>query len=264
MSIQAILFDLDDTLMVEVESARQAFLAAAGLCEERYGIDPDRFVEVVRGSARKLWYSLPEADYARKIAISSWEALWADFSGNDPHLRQLRKVKDSYRTGTWQAALRQFRIHDPSLAEKLSDTFIRERRQRHLLFPQTTALLDRLKNDYRLALITNGVPDLQRQKITRGRLESYFQVIAVSGEVGVAKPDPYIFEYTLDKMGVAPRSCLMVGNSLERDIKGACNAGIGSVWINRNGTPNTNDIRPDYEIAGLNELMEILGAVSRD
>src|SRR6185503_4502319 len=94
------------------------------------------------------------------------------------------------------------------------------------LFPEVSATLDRLRPTYALALITNGAPDIQRDKLARSGIESYFPVVAVSVEAGVAKPDPAIFAQTLAALEVAPGEAVMVGDSPGRDILGANRAGV--------------------------------------
>ena len=64
-----------------------------------------------------------------------------------------------------------------------------------------------------LAVVTNGARDLQRDKLQTTGLEDHFDAIAVSGELGVAKPDPTIFRHTLDMLGVAPTRVWHVGDS---------------------------------------------------
>ena len=88
--------------------------------------------------------------------------------------------------------------------------------------------------------------------------EKYFKEIVISGDIGVAKPDPKIFKITLDRIGVQAEQAIMVGNSLSKDVKGAQDVGMKAVWINRNINKNETDIKPDYEIRSINKLDPIL------
>ena len=121
-----------------------------------------------------------------------------------------------------------------------------------------------LSQTYALGLLTNGAPDLQREKIAASGLESFFKAIAVSGEHGIGKPKPDIFHRLLSEIGVQPEEALMVGNSLERDIAGARNAGIRSVWIRVPGSEEHADVTPDHTITSLSEIPQILRDLETD
>ena len=79
--------------------------------------------------------------------------------------------------------------------------------------------------------------------------------ILVSGELGVGKPDPRIFDRALAMLDVPPRQAVHVGDSLEADVAGARASGIGAVWVNRSGVPApTGHTKPDHQIRSLAEL----------
>jgi putative hydrolase of the HAD superfamily len=120
------------------------------------------------------------------------------------------------------------------------------------------AVLRELQSRYRLAVVTNGAPDLQREKLERVGLVPYFAIITISGEVGIGKPDPRIFAHTLARLGVPPTQAVMVGNDLTRDIRGAQKAGITGIWVNRTGAAYVaGDTTPDTEIMSLLELVQM-------
>ncbi len=89
MVIQAILFDLDETLVVETASVAAAFLVTSELAHLRYGIEPQSLVQAVRRHAGELWRAAPTITYCRAIGISSWEGLAANLDGPDPQLAAL-------------------------------------------------------------------------------------------------------------------------------------------------------------------------------
>jgi putative hydrolase of the HAD superfamily len=109
-------------------------------------------------------------------------------------------------------------------------------------------------------LLTNGAPDLQREKIETSGLGMFFDAAVVSGEIGTGKPEPEIFRHLLGKLGVAPAESLMVGNSLARDIVGAKRAGMASCWIALEGEDEpVGLVEPDYTIRSLGDLPRIIG-----
>jgi len=258
MPTEAVIFDLDDTLVVEVASADAAFIATCALAHKEYGIDPEGLHQTVRLKARELWYASPARAYCVDIGISSWEGLWARFRGDDPNLKVLRAWAPTYRLEAWSRALAEYGANDPSFAEQLADTFQSERRGRHVVYPDTKPTLDDVRERYRVALLTNGAADLQREKIRESKLAPFFEVIVISGEVGVRKPEPEIFALVLDRLGVTAGTAVMVGNSLGSDVAGAQRAGLKGVWLNRSGRDCDDEIEPDAKITSLSELKDIL------
>lgn len=103
------------------------------------------------------------------------------------------------------------------------------------LIPGARECLDRLVAEGRpLGILSNGFRDVQRNKLINSGLEKYFDVVVLSGEAGVAKPNPEIFRFAARKANVDQKDCVMVGDSLVTDIAGACNAGWPSVWYRAN------------------------------
>ncbi len=259
-----VLFDLDDTLVVEAASVEAAFLATCRLAAARFGLDPVVLAQSVRRYAGDLWRAGPHLAYCRAVGISSWEGLWAGFASDDSPLPALRAWAPGYRATAWGRALDQCGVRHDSLANELATTFQRERRARHVLFPDVLGTLDALR-DRRclLAVVTNGVVDLQLEKLAGAGLTERFDVVVVSAEVGTGKPDAAVFKAALSRLGVSPREAIMVGDSLARDVWGAQRAGITGIWLNRAGEVQSPDIVADREIATLADLPAIVGSADR-
>ncbi|MFC2137704.1 HAD family hydrolase [Bacteroidota bacterium] len=256
-SFQAIIFDLDDTLIVEWESAQISFIETISSLD--ISIDGNTFVKTIRDEARKIWYGLPTIKYCLRIGISSWEALWGDFTEEDKNLIKLKGLAQEYRHNSWRNALSKYGINDFDIAIKLSDDFKRIRNQKHILFADTMDCLKKLKNNYQIGLITNGAPDIQWKKINGGGLASYFDQIIISGEFGIGKPDASIFYEMLKKLDVEVPNALMIGDSIKTDIKGSNEIGLKNIWINRDNKENSSsDIQPDYEISSLKNISKII------
>ncbi len=87
---------------------------------------------------------------------------------------------------------------------------------------------------YRVGLIADGHADESEHLRARLGLEELFDAVAISDEVGASKPDPQIFDAVLRRLGVAREDAhrvVMVGNRLERDIRGATQLGMIAVWM---------------------------------
>ena len=192
------------------------------------------------------------------IGISSWEGLWARFLGSDPNLKKLHTWVPTYRREAWFRAFTDHGVKDLSFAERLSDVFLSERRERHVVFSDVEDSLTNLREVYRLALVTNGAPDLQREKIQGANLARFFDAILISGEVGIGKPDCRIFKMALDALAASPSEAVMVGDSLTRDILGAQHAGLRGIWLNRSENNAASQVTPDAQITNLSQIHELL------
>lgn len=254
----AVLFDLDDTLVADESATADAFLCACALADERHGIDPGALAAAVRREARRLWQAAPTLDYCRAVGISSAEGLRAAFVGDDPHLAALRAWAPTYRRAAWSAALAGQGVRDIALAEALAAAFIAERGARHWVYPDVAPALTALRLAHRLALVTNGSPDLQRAKLAGAGLAPFFDAVVVSGEIGIGKPDARPFALALAALGVAPGRAVMVGDSSDRDVVGARAAGIRAILLDRAGRIPAGEHEAAPVIRDLHQLLGVL------
>lgn len=258
MPITTLIFDLDETLVEDLRATRESLAAAAGELRDRRGADPAALARAVWDAAERRWLASPFVAYTDNIGMASWEGLWARFEGDDPHVRGLREWAPAYRRGAWRDALAARGVPgDAALVDTLQAAFERERRARHILFADTLPALERLKGRYRLALLTNGASDLQREKVAGAHLGDYFDVLAASGDIAAGKPNPRIYAHTLDLLGAATSEAAMIGDSLRNDVWGPQRAGIRGIWLRRDGrepAARDADVRPDAVIATLDEV----------
>lgn len=132
----------------------------------------------------------------------------------------------------------------------------------------TTTLSAIRKQGYRLGLVSNAADDADVQTLVdKAALRSYFDIIVTSAALGIRKPNPRIFFYALDFLGIPPAQAVMVGDKLGADILGAKNAGMFAIWVRRYAdTPANNDhldtIQPDATINTLKELPALLASIS--
>jgi putative hydrolase of the HAD superfamily len=257
--IRAVLFDLDETLIEEEASNDASALAACEIALARRGVERVALLAALRMRSQELFIAGPMIDYCRRIGISSREALWGSFIGNDPSLTQLRDWVTAYRNRSWTGALYDFGIDDHALAAELAEFFVVDRNRRHVVFPEAERVLRDLKRNFRLALITNGAPDIQGNKIRGSNLGGFFDTVIISGDIGFGKPDPRIFQLALERLGVAAHEAVMIGDSLGRDIAGARDAGIRTIWINRfNKALSESHPIPDFQLTDLRDLPTLL------
>ncbi|WP_010647870.1 HAD family hydrolase [Oceanobacillus massiliensis] len=256
--IKAVFFDLDDTLLWDEKSVKDAFENTCQIAAGKYGIDPDELEMSVRKNARELYEAYDTYDFTKLIGINPFEGLWAEFLDEGEEFAKLKEIAPAYRKESWTRGLADLGIVDNQLGRELAEAFPRERKKTALLFEDAIEVLEELKGNYRLLLLTNGSPSLQNTKMDlTPELLPYFDQILISGEFGKGKPDPAIFEHALERMALKNDEVIMVGDNLNTDILGAERAGIDSVWINRHQKVK-DKVVPTWEISGLNYLLPII------
>lgn len=200
-----VVFDLDDTLLDTSGVEAEMIVAFCDAARPHHpGLDPD----VVR-------------------------ARWAEHRD----LLYLRVLSgeldlDGYRRAHIDAVLEPWGRPGAALTETLLE--LRDQQvERCRYVEHAIELLGELRAaGVRTSLLTNGPSGIQRRKIELVGLEPHLDGIAISGEIGVAKPAPAAFAAALELIGCAPHEAVMVGDNVEWDIHGALGAGmLGAVWI---------------------------------
>lgn len=265
MTIKAVLFDLDDTLLWDERSIKEAFEAVCLAGAERTGLNAEELEASVRKEARVLYESYETFAFTQMIGINPFEALWGHFTrGEHPMFRKLQQLAPEYRRNAWTRGLAALGVDDPALGAELAEQFPAKRRSLPLIYDETYEVLKELRGTgYKLLLLTNGSPDLQQEKLDGvPELAPYFDEIVISGDFGEGKPSPRLFQHAMDKLGISAQEGIMVGDKLTTDIQGANGVGMASVWINRNRAERTGDNVPTYEIASLKEIIPLLNRLN--
>lgn len=129
----------------------------------------------------------------------------------------------------------------------------------HDFMPGAPELLETLKGDYQLYLVSNGTAVVQDCRLRDSGIERYFQGIFISERVGVDKPQKEFFDRSFATIpNFDPDQAMIIGDSLTSDIRGGNNAGIRTCWYNPKHKPRRADIPVDYEIEDLLELPRLL------
>ncbi|WP_127128223.1 YjjG family noncanonical pyrimidine nucleotidase [Pseudoflavitalea rhizosphaerae] len=176
------------------------------------------------------------------------------------------RLWERYRSGQIKAdelrwkrmflSLLDFRIGDEKLARELSNQFLDMLPSRTILFPYCMEILSYLKGKgYVLHLITNGFEKTQYSKITYSGIDHFFAEVITSEGSNSLKPHKEIFDYAFQRAKALPEHSIMIGDSIEADIKGAINAGIDQVFMNHLNIQT--DVKPTYTAYSLKELEDI-------
>ncbi len=144
-------------------------------------------------------------------------------------------------------------------AQAFSDFYLNALSQGSFLLNGAEDLVVQLAKHYKLVLLTNGLTSVQHPRFRVSPVYKYFSAIVVSEDIGVAKPQPGIFEYALKQIDHTEKiSTLIVGDNLKSDIQGGINFGIDTCWFNPDSKENKTGIKPTYAIDRLDKLNAIL------
>ena len=207
---RVVLFDLDDTLFDHQGCAREA-LAAVQASEERFRDMP--FASLERAHARFL------------------EELHGDVMLGRVPLEMARVERFRRLLGAAGVPASE------DLAAGLASTYRETYRAARRAVAGASALLAAVKRRARVGIVSNNLLDEQQDKLRTCGLDAFVDVLVVSEEAKVSKPDPAIFELALDRLRAQPAEAVMVGDSWPADIVGARAAGIRAIWFNPTGAP---------------------------
>jgi len=227
MKYKLLLFDADDTLF-DYPKAEEMALERA-------------FQQLA------LPYNKPEHLSAYRLINGQ---VWEEYGRGDISA-------DLLRTKRFDLLFRQF--VSPVDSGEFSQVYLEHLSRAAYLLDGATGILEYLAPKYTLAIVTNGLAEVQQKRFNLSNMSRWIKHLIVSEETGSQKPCPEFFEYTLRKVGSFTKAeTLMVGDSLQSDIAGGMNFGIDTCWFNPKEAITPEEIRPTYVINKLEDLKSIL------
>ena len=224
MRYTTLLFDLDHTLFDFDASETAAFSASL----TRHGID-------VRDGYHELFVTINKGLWGRVEA--------GEITPND------------VRTVRFERLFADVGVEAD--AEVIADDYIIGLGRYGDLYPGALELLEQLSTEASLALVSNGIGRVVRDKVARLDLGGYFDAIVVSGEIGIAKPHTGFFDVAFGQLGHPDKAMtLMIGDNLTSDIQGGIAYGIDTCWY----APETQAepaVTPTYRVESLGEVSAI-------
>ena len=218
-----VLFDADETLF--------SFNSYLGLTSmlKRYGID------------------FTEQDYEAFQAVN--KLLWVAYQNNEISAKDIQMRRFAKLSA--QIGIDQLRLNQELMAEMAKVS---------LPLAGVLEMLNALhQQGVKMGIITNGFTELQQNRLRNTQTEEFFEIVVVSEQIGVAKPDRQVFDYAFSLMDEQDKTkVLMVGDTLASDILGGYNAGIDTCWFNPKKTTNDTEIHPTYEISDIRSLIDIV------
>ena len=189
------------------------------------------------------------------------DAMLADYSAiNAGFWRRLESgelTKPQVLTGRFETFFRKYGL-DTGCVDAFNAAYQLALGDTVCFCPNALETLRALKGQALQCAVTNGTVIAQKKKLAVSGLDQIFDHIFISDEIGIDKPNTAFFDAVWQKIGkYAPNEVLIVGDSLTSDIRGGNNAGIKTCWYNPKGLPSPEDLRIDYSIRDLAEVIQI-------
>jgi putative hydrolase of the HAD superfamily len=143
-------------------------------------------------------------------------------------------------------------------ADKITEMYVKSYPTIDAPVKGAKSVIRNLAGRFQLGIVSNGFPDTQYRKLRTLGMKELFDCILLSEEIGIRKPDPGIFWKAAELLARKPEECLYVGDSYEADVLGAKKAGMQMCWLNPDGLRPSAEVKPDFEISELDEILEIL------
>lgn len=175
--------------------------------------------------------SVPLEDFLRHYVPLN-HVYWEKFRKDEVTAQELRygRLKDTFDLLGYEAS--------EALIDAMADDYAAHLSDNNHLFDGTLEILDYLSKKYRLHIITNGFQEIQYKKIDGANIGHYFATVTDSEKAGVKKPNPQIFEYALNLANAKKENCIMIGDCIEADVRGAIDYGIDAILFNTATVPS--------------------------
>jgi putative hydrolase of the HAD superfamily len=235
---RAILFDLDDTILTEGERLSVLLQVAEQLRDQLVPWNPVEVAHTLETALQEFWSTSANAKIAR---------LGSHFG--------IKQARQMVITDT----LKKMDVSGmPEVALAFCDLFTTMRSTSTRMFDGARSTLQEFRRmGVRLALVTNGAADMQRQKLARFDLTELFDHIQIEGELGFGKPENRAYIHAMDSLKTVPAETWMVGDNLEWEVAAPQRLGIFAIWHDNRGggLPPESTIRPDRIIRQISELL---------
>ena len=236
MPIQAVLFDLFDTLML-IEKNHEFYTPSL---KSAHQVLVDNGVDVAFTVFRDAYIKARDALYVE-----------ADARLEEPHF--------NIRIANALESLGYCFDVNSEVVAGATNAFCEGFMKYVRIDENAKSALEKLHGKYKLGIVSNlAIPECVDKLLEKHDLNRFFGVVVVSGAVNKRKPSPEIFEKALVKLGVSAENAVFVGDTVDADVEGAKNAGMKTIYIERRPQKEVENARPDHTIKSLGELLAAL------
>lgn len=224
--INVVLVDVDDTIL-DFSLCSKADIQ---MCLQKYGIP---YSDIIFDT-----FELRNGKY------------WRDIEDGLLTVEELRRKR-------WTGIFAELGIEADGVAFELD--FIQHLRDFSFPVEGAEDMMKYLHSKYDVRIVSNATHEQQGRRLADSGLDRYINGLFTSFDLGHVKPTREYFDACFERMqGVRPEECIIIGDSISADIRGAMEYGIHSIWFNKKGKPMPEDIRPDFTVSSLSEVLSIL------
>ncbi len=221
-----LLFDADDTLFDFNAANHNAFAKVCDYCGLTY---TEELYETYESINRPLWHQLDQGLVTKEFLVVERFRRFLAQIGIDRDPAECNRIQ---------------------LAGLGSST---------VLLPHALEVVQTLAQTHKLYIVTNAVASVQRARLSASQLAPYITDAFISEDAGASKPNKAYFDYVFARIdGITKDNCIVIGDGLASDIKGANNAGLPCCWYNPHSEARPDELAIDYEIHDLRELYNIV------
>lgn len=188
---------------------------------------------------------LNSVDFIERYTANN-HSLWQKY-----HLGEITKEK--LRQDRFRNTFLELGVKPELIPIEFEEDYVRISPTKTNLFEGAEKVLTYLQNKYDLHIISNGFKETTLTKMDLCGLNPYFTNVIISEDVGINKPDRLIFEHAITKADAKVEESIMIGDSLEADIRGAQNFGMKAIFFNPLNIAQPEDV--EWQISHLEELL---------
>lgn len=221
-----LLFDADNTLFNFDIGNRRAFSRVCLICNFP---DTDDLFHTYEQANAEMWSAFDRGECSKDFLVVERFRLFLQRAGLQADAAYCNKIHlDTLKTNT-------------------------------VLMPHALEVCRTLSESHRLYIVTNAVAAVQKARLAASDIFPYISAAFISEDAGASKPSEAYFDYVFSRIpGITHENCLLIGDSISSDMQGANNYDIPCCWYNPHGLSAPNELRVDYEIQDLKQLIPIV------
>lgn len=209
-------------------------------------------------NAKETLLELYEVYGLKALGLQSAEDFIIRYTENNHRLWQRYHLgeitKETLRFERFRNTFLELGLKPEHVPHQFEDDYVRLSPTKTNLFDGAAKVLGYLQQKYTLHIISNGFKETTLIKMNVSGLNPYFTQVIISEDVGVNKPNKIIFEHALAKAGATKEESIMIGDSLEADIRGAQSFGMQAIFFNPLKIEQPSDV--SMQIFKLEELLQ--------
>ena len=226
MRFKGILLDIDNTLYEYEKTHSKALNELMLYCNNKFNIPNSNILDAYNKARKRVHIELSET------------------ASSHNRLLYIQKMLEILNVNSVKYSLEIYEVYWNTFLENIE------------VYDGVYEFLEMYKN--KICLVTDLTAHIQHRKIKKIKLDDYANFAVTSEEAGKEKPHPYMFMMALEKLNLKAEDVCMIGDSFKKDIIGASNLGIKSIWLNKEQKVELYDENMVTEVKTFKEILELV------